>query len=36
MGEALVKGIANFVNEFMSEALVKGIANFVKGIWVRL
>ena len=36
MGEALVKGIANFVNGYMGEVLVKGIANFVKGIWVRL
>ena len=35
MGEALVKGIANFVNGYMGEALVKGIANFINGFFVK-
>ena len=47
MGEALVKGIANFINGlffkrisnfingYMGEALVKGIANFINELFVK-
>ena len=35
MGEALVKGIANFANGYMGEALLKGIANFINGFFVK-
>ena len=47
MGEALVKGVANFMNGFfvkrvskfvngyMGEALAKGLANFINGFFVK-
>ena len=47
MGEALVKGVANFINVFfvkrvskfingyMGDVLVNGVLNFIKGFFIK-